>query len=210
MRNLLILALLAGVIFWAGCSAPNDLTTPSDRSAQAAISGHSPALAFQLNTLLATHNTSHGISIPLDKPLGSLGLKPDQIIKIFSGASLVNATCSPKDVDVPEWDEWLVSTLFDVDVPEWDEWLNDVDVPEWDEWLNDVDVPEWDEWLVGFQPLPKYRSTNWLDWADRGPLPIVDVDVPEWDEWLVGLTLGQAAKSYDAWWRTRAIKPILK
>jgi hypothetical protein len=199
MRRLAVLALFVAVLFWAGCSAPNDLTTPMGRSAQAVSSGRSPALAFQLNTFLCTRNTTYGPAIPLDVPLGALGLTPSQIIDIFSGASIVNADCPLQDVDVPEWDEWLLSTL-DVDVPEWDEWLTDVDVPEWDEWLNDVDVPEWDEWLISFGTLPQYRSNNWMAWAAHGPAPIVDVDVPEWDEWLVNITLRQAAKSYDAWW----------
>jgi len=193
MRKLIILFLLACIISFVGCSAPSDLTSPADRAAQLVSSGHSPALAFQLNAFLALGGPPRNRLVPLDMPLRGLGLTKAKALSILSRGSLVNAACAPEDVDVPEWDEWLLATTMDVDVPEWDEWLLGYTV--------DVDVPEWDEWLFRFDGMTKYRSTNWMDWAVYGPIKIVDVDVPEWDEWLLNLTLRRIATSYDAWWR---------
>ena len=201
MRKLIFLILLGAIISVAGCSAVSDLTTPADRMGQSVVTGRSPALAFQLNVFLALGGPPRNRYTPLDVPLRALGLTKIQALKILSGGSLVNATCAPQDVDVPEWDEWLLATAMDVDVPEWDEWLLGMTM--------DVDVPEWDEWLLRFGNMPKYRSTNWMDWAVRGPIKIVDVDIPEWDEWLLNLTLRQIARSYDAWWRMpAAIHPM--
>ena len=197
MRKILILLLMAGIIIGAGCSSISDVSAPEERVAQFVKDGHSPALAFQLNTYYAIGNGPYGFFTPLDVPLVKLGLTNDRVLQILKCGSLVNG-CMPIDVDVPEWDEWLI----DVDVPEWDEWLIDVDVPEWDEWLIDVDVPEWDEWLIRFDGMKKYRTIDWMDWAVYGPFPIVDVDVPEWDEWLIHLTLRDMAFSYDMWLMT--------
>ena len=194
MRKLIILTLLASIILLAGCSGSSALSTPTDRAVQAVEYGRSPALAFELNINFALDLLPDYYTVLFDVPLGELGLTKDQIYDILCAGSLVNATCSPLDVDVPEWDEWLLATAMDVDVPEWDEWLL------WG-WTVDVDVPEWDEWLLRFDGMTKYRSTNWMDWAVYGPILIGDVDVPEWDEWLVDLTLGEIAASYDAWWR---------
>jgi hypothetical protein len=203
MRRYLILLLLVGVMLVAGCSSPNP-STPAERDAQVLTSGHFPTNGFQYNAFFFTDPIIPSPKmVPLEVPLKAFGLSGDDVLAILSGGSLVNAAC-PFDVDVPEWDEWLLKTTLDVDVPEWDEWLTDVDVPEWDEWLLnqgplDVDVPEWDEWLTRFTLMEQHRSADWMDWAVYGPYQILDVDVPEWDEWLTGLTIGEMAYSYDEW-----------
>lgn len=196
MRRLLILLVLTGILIGTGCSAINSTTTPADRAAQIVRDGRSPVLAFQLNAGFAMGLP--GLIAPWNIPLCELGLTKEEILEVIIGGSLVNA-CMPIDVDVPEWDEWLLATTMDVDVPEWDEWMNDVDVPEWDEWLLEVDVPEWDEWLLRFENMPKYRPTDWMAWAVYGPMPIIDIDVPEWDEWLLDLMPIQMGLSYNAW-----------
>jgi hypothetical protein len=201
MRNLIILLLVFGILVVAGCSNPQEVTAPEGRTAQVVQPGMSPALAYQLNTGFAWGFP--GIMAPIEAPLGALGFSSEDIIEILETGTLVNA-CMPTDIDVPEWDEWLLATTVDIDVPEWDEWLL-LEEPEWEEWLLDIDVPEWDEWLYRFECMPKYRSTDWMDWAVYGPIQIVDIDVPEWDEWLYSLTISQIAASYDAWLAGEAI-----
>jgi hypothetical protein len=206
MRYFLIVLLLVGAIVVSGCSALDTGVAP-DRGAQAVLSGRSPALAFQLNAFLIAYPSIPQPFVRLDVPLGRLGMTDEDVLNIMKGASLVNATM---EVEVPEWDEWLLGTVFEVEVPEWDEWLlnhtMEVEVPEWDEWLInnplEVEVPEWDEWLINFELMDKYRSTDWMDWAVYGPYQILEVEVPEWDEWLISLTLGDMARSYDAWLKT--------
>ncbi len=205
MRYTLMVLIIVGALLVIGCSSPS-LTGPGERTAQGVVPVMSPTLAFQLNATCFIDPPPPGHLLPLDIPLGKLGLASDEVVRVLEGATLVNACC-PYEVDVPEWDEWLLSTFYEVDVPEWDEWLlsttYEVDVPEWDEWLLrslfEVDVPEWDEWLLRFEAMDKYRSTEWKEWAFKRPLPL-EVDVPEWDEWLLSLTLGEMARSYDAWW----------
>jgi hypothetical protein len=205
MKRYLSLLLLVGVILVAGCSSQSAVI-PVERNADIVIPGAFPASGFQAN---ASFFATPGIPpyfIPFNMTLGELGLTNEDALNVLIGGSIVNAAC-PFDVDVPEWDEWLLRTTMDVDVPEWDEWLlnitQEVDVPEWDEWLLndpiDVDVPEWDEWLTRLGNMPQYRSADWMDWAVHGPYQIVDVDVPEWDEWLTSLRIGQIACSYDIW-----------
>lgn len=194
MRYTLMVLIIVGALLAIGCSSPT-LTGPGERTAQGVVPGMSPTLAFQLNaTCFIDPPPAH--LIPLDIPLGKLGLASHEVIRVLEGATLVNA-CSPYEVDVPEWDEWLLAAFYEVDVPEWDEWLLST--------TYEVDVPEWDEWLLRFKAMDKYRSTDWMEWAFNGPHPL-EVDVPEWDEWLLSLTLGEIAKSYDAWWRLRPLK----
>ncbi len=213
MRKTILVLFLVGAIVIAGCSS-STLTTPGERAAQAVMSGITPALAFQLNAACFVDPEPTDIFIPLYVPLGELGLTAEDVISVMIGASLVNGVC-PYDLDIPEWDEWLLVTFFDLDIPEWDEWLLatffDLDIPEWDEWLYglhtstiplDLDIPEWDEWLLRFEAMDQYRSIDWMDWAINGPAPL-DLDIPEWDEWLLSLTLGEMAESYDAWWKPR-------
>ena len=206
MRKTILVLFLVGAVLIAGCSS-STLTTPGERTAQAVVSSTTPALAFQLNAACFVYPEPTEVFIPLNVPLGDLGLSAEDVLSVMEGASLVNGVC-PYDLDIPEWDEWLLSTFFDLDIPEWDEWLRtttfDLDIPEWDEWLRatpfDLDIPEWDEWLRRFETMDQYRSIDWTDWAFNGPKPL-DLDIPEWDEWLRSLTVGEMAESYDAWWR---------
>ena len=194
MRYTLMVLIIVGALLVIGCSSPT-LTGPGDRTAQGVVPGMSPTLAFQLNATCFIDPPPDYL-LPLDIPLGNLGLASDEVLRVLESATLVNACC-PYEVDVPEWDEWLLATFYEVDVPEWDEWLLRS--------LFEVDVPEWDEWLLRFEAMDKYHSTEWEEWAFNGPLPL-EVDVPEWDEWLLSLTLGEIARSYDAWWMTSTPK----
>jgi hypothetical protein len=195
MRKLLTFLLIAGILVVAGCSTPPVITTPDAREAQFVTVGVSPTLAFQIDAGFAWGFP--GILPPIDAPLGQLGFSNEEVLEILEDGALVNA-CMPLDIDVPEWDEWLLATTVDIDVPEWDEWLL-LETYDWEEWLMDIDVPEWEEWLLIFDGMPKQRSSDWMDWAVYGPIQIVDIDVPEWDEWLFHLTLRQIAISYDTW-----------
>jgi hypothetical protein len=182
--------LLVGAIVITSCSGPNAVVTP-ERAGQAVVSGTSPTLAFQLNAFLLSRPTPHDPFIPLDISLGEMGFTNTDVLKIMRGASLVNATM---EIDIPEWDEWLLATIFEIDIPEWDEWL--IRCP------MEIDIPEWDEWLIRFETMTKYRSSNWVDWAVYGPCPILEIDIPEWDEWLINLKIGDMAMSYDVWYQT--------
>ena len=152
MRRLIIVLLVAGILIGSGCSTSIETTQPADRESQIVMSGISPALPFQLNAWFALGENNYGRFTPLDLLMGEMGIPKEDVLAIMEGASLVNA-CRPLDVEVPEWDEWLLATTIDVDVPEWDEWL-ELEVPEWDEWLQDIEVPEWDEWLLRFEGKP--------------------------------------------------------
>jgi len=204
MRNTILVLFLVGAVLIAGCSSAT-LTTPGERNAQAVMSGTTPTLAFQLNAACFVDPEPTDVFIPLNVPLGDLGLSAEDVLAVMEGASLVNGVC-PYNLDIPEWDEWLLATFYNLDIPEWDEWLliiaYNLDIPEWDEWLQTIfynlDIPEWDEWLLRFEAMDQYRSIDWTDWAFNGPAPL-ELDIPEWDEWLLSLTLGEMAESYDAW-----------
>lgn len=194
MRKTILVLFLVGAVLIAGCSS-STLITPGERNAQAVMSVTTPALAFQLNAACFVDPEPTDVFIPLNVPLGDLGLSAEDVLCVMVGASLVNGVC-PYDLDIPEWDEWLLSSFFDLDIPEWDEWLLGIytsTVPLY------LDIPEWDEWLLRFWMMDQYRSIDWMDWAINGPAPL-DLDIPEWDEWLLSLTLGEMAESYDAWW----------
>jgi hypothetical protein len=210
MRKLIFLFLLSCLVCYVGCSAPSDVTTAGNRTAQCYIPEGCIALAFQLNTAYALGMSPSDPLVPTDVSLGELGATSEQVIQIMADGSLINAMI-PEDVEVPEWDEWLLTTTMDAEVPDWEGWLANYYIPPpryftyWDEYgieqteLQDVEVPEWDEWLFRFSFMQMQRSPDWMDWAVYGPAQIVDVEVPEWDEWLLNLTIDQMVASYEAW-----------